>query len=186
MLSLLWPGHSAEQAKAVRPTIGLAGRRTRPASARSARTARRAQSVCRGTVRCGSPAVKPRQGVHCKLPHPMVLSPNTVESPSSKRERWVKEGQNSPARSTVPELNGGEGVSPSGWGAALGSSEALGPAYGERGGVKWLSTNEVVENGGECGGDGLPEADTALVRMRRRGWPPFIVVHCVEATRAAP
>jgi hypothetical protein len=38
------------------------------------------------------------------------------------------------------ELNGGEGAGPSGWGAALGSSEALGPAYGERGGLaptKW-------------------------------------------------
>jgi hypothetical protein len=32
-----------------------------------------------------------------------------------------------------------DGVGPSGWGAALGSSEALGPVYGERGGgeVAW-------------------------------------------------
>jgi hypothetical protein len=32
-----------------------------------------------------------------------------------------------------------DGVGPSGWGVALGSSEALGPVYGERGGgeVAW-------------------------------------------------
>jgi hypothetical protein len=47
-------------------------------------------------------------------------------------------------------LNGGEGAGPSGWGAALGSGEALGPTYGERGGVKWLDTNEVAENRGEA------------------------------------
>jgi hypothetical protein len=52
--------------------------------------------------------------------------------------------------------------------------------------VRWLGTNEVVENRGECGGDGLPEADTALVRTRRRGLPPFIAVHCVEAMQAVP
>jgi hypothetical protein len=85
----------------------------------------------------------------------------------------------------VLELNNGEGVGPSGWGAALGSGEALGPTHEERGGVRWLITDEVVENRGKCGGDGLPEADTTLVRMSRRGWPPFIVVHCVEATWAA-
>jgi hypothetical protein len=51
--------------------------------------------------------------------------------------------------------------------------------------VRWLITDEVVENRGECGGEGLPEADTMLVRTSRRGWPPFIVVHCVEATWAA-
>jgi hypothetical protein len=45
---------------------------------------------------------------------------------------------------------------------------------------------EVVENRGKHGGDGLPEADTALVRTRCSGWPPFIAVHCVEATRAVP
>jgi hypothetical protein len=48
------------------------------------------------------------------------------------------------------ELNDGEGAGPSGWGAALGSSEALGPAYGERGGVRWLGTDEVAENRGEA------------------------------------
>jgi hypothetical protein len=96
-------------------------------------------------------------------------------------ERW-----SSPARSMVPELNGGEGADPSGWGIALGSREALGLAYRERGWVRWLGTDKVAKNRGECGGDGLPEADTALVRTRRRGWAPFIAVHCVKATRAAP
>jgi hypothetical protein len=78
------------------------------------------------------------------------------------------------------------GAGPSGQGAALGSGEALGPAYGERGGVRWLGINEVAGNIGECGGDGLPEANTTLVRTRCSGWPPSVVVHCVEATRAAP
>jgi hypothetical protein len=84
----------------------------------------------------------------------------------------------------APELNDSDGVGPLGWGAALGTGEALGPAYRERGGVKWLGTNEVALNRGECGGDGFPEADMVLVWTRRRGWPPFIAVHCVEATRA--
>jgi hypothetical protein len=53
-------------------------------------------------------------------------------------------------RSMASELNDGEGAGPSGWGAALGSSEALGPAYGERGGVRWLGTDEVAENRGEA------------------------------------
>jgi hypothetical protein len=43
----------------------------------------------------------------------------------------------------------------------------------------------MVENRGEHGDDGLPEAEKVLVRTRCSGWPPFIVVHCVEATRAA-
>jgi hypothetical protein len=36
-------------------------------------------------------------------------------------------------------------------------------------GVRWLGTNEAVENRGECGGDSLPKGDTAWVRMRCRG-----------------
>jgi hypothetical protein len=39
------------------------------------------------------------------------------------------ERRSSPARSTVQELNGDEGASPSGQGAALGSGEALGPTH---------------------------------------------------------
>jgi hypothetical protein len=48
------------------------------------------------------------------------------------------ERRSSPVRLTAPELNGDEGAGPLGWGAALGSGEALGPTYGERGGVRWL------------------------------------------------
>jgi hypothetical protein len=112
-------------------------------------------------ARGGSSAAKPRQGVHHKLPQPTVHSPDTVESPSSKRGRRATEGQNSPARSTAPELNGGEGAGPSGRGAALGSGEALGHVYGERGGVRWLGTDEVLENRGSV-------AVTAYRRWTRR------------------
>jgi hypothetical protein len=92
----------------------------------------------------------------------------------------------SPTRSMALELNCGEGVGPLGQGAALGSGEALELVYGERGGVRWLSTDEVVKNSGERDSDGLPEADIALVQTRCSGWPPFIAVHCIEATWAAP
>jgi hypothetical protein len=54
-------------------------------------------------------------------------------------------------------------------GAALGPCGALGPTHGEGGGVRQLDTDEAVENRGGCGGNGLPEADTARVRMRCRG-----------------
>jgi hypothetical protein len=40
----------------------------------------------------------------------------------------------------IPELNGGEGANPSGWGLA----------YRERGEVRWLGTDEVAENRGEA------------------------------------
>jgi hypothetical protein len=87
---------------------------------------------------------------------------------------------------TAPELNDGEGADSSSWEAALGSGEALRPAHGEKGGVRWLGTNGVSESRGECGGDGLPEVDTVLAWTRCRGWPPFLAMHCIEATRAAP
>jgi hypothetical protein len=32
--------------------------------------------------------------------------------------------------------------------------------------VRWLGTDKVAENRGERGDDGVPEADTTLVRMR--------------------
>jgi hypothetical protein len=57
----------------------------------------------------------------------------------------MMERQSSSTRSTVPELNDGEGAGPSGLGATLGSGEALGPTHGERDGVRWLGTDEVVE-----------------------------------------
>jgi hypothetical protein len=59
-----------------------------------------------------------------------------------------------------------EGANSLGWEAALGSGEALRPAHGEKGGVRWLGTDGVLESRGECGGDGLLEADTVLARMR--------------------
>jgi hypothetical protein len=59
----------------------------------------------------------------------------------------------------APELNCGEGVGSSRRGATLCSGEAPRPVHRERGGVRWLSSEGVAENRGECGGDGLPEAD---------------------------
>jgi hypothetical protein len=56
------------------------------------------------------------------------------------------------------QLNGSEGASPLGWGAALGSGEALVPAYGERGGVRWLGTDEVQKT----------EVSTAVMAYQRR------------------
>jgi hypothetical protein len=73
-----------------------------------------------------------------------------IESPNSQRGKRATEGQNSPVQSTAPELNGGEGAGSSGFGAPLGSGEALGPTYGERGGVRWLGTDKVEENRGEA------------------------------------
>jgi hypothetical protein len=142
---------ASKQVREAWPTTGLAGRRTRPASARSTRTARRAppqhaQSVCHGTTHGGSPVAKPWQGVHRKLPQPTVHSLDTVESPSLKRGSRATEGWNSSAWSMASELNDVEGASPFSWGVALGSGEALGPAYGERGGVRRLGTDEAVEN----------------------------------------
>jgi hypothetical protein len=69
-------------------------------------------------------------------------------------ERW-----SSPTRSMAPELNDGEGVDPSGRGAALGSGEALGPTHGKRGGVRRLNTDSVAGTQVRCGGGSLPEAD---------------------------
>jgi hypothetical protein len=83
------------------------------------------------------------------------------------------EGAGPLARSMASELNGSEGDGPSGRGAALGSGKAMGPAHGERGGVRWLDTDEVAKNRGKHDGDGLPGANTALVRTRCRGRPFF-------------
>jgi hypothetical protein len=80
------------------------------------------------------------------------------------------ERQSSTTRSMAPELNGSEGAGPLGWEAALGSGEALGPTCRERGGVRWLGTDEVVENRGECGGSSLPEEGSGggTDKMNRR------------------
>jgi hypothetical protein len=69
------------------------------------------------------------------------------------------ERRSSPVWSMVSELNSGEGVCPSGRGVALGSGKALGPAHGERGGVRWLDTDCVAGTEARCGGDNLPEAN---------------------------
>jgi hypothetical protein len=79
--------------------------------------------------------------------------------------------RSSPAWSTAPEVSSGEGVGSSGRGATLSSGEAPGPAHGERGGVRWLGTDGMVENRGECSGDGLPEADkgAGADEMQKKG-----------------
>jgi hypothetical protein len=79
------------------------------------------------------------------------------------------EGHNSPARPTAPELNGGEGVAFLVREVAPKLKEAPGPTQWERGGVRRLGTDEAVENRSGCGGDGLPEVETAQVRTRRIG-----------------
>jgi hypothetical protein len=86
---------------------------------------------------------------------PMVQSPDTVESPSSKRGRWATERQNSPVQSTAPEVNSGEGITFLVREAAPKLKEDPGSTYGERGGVRWLDTDGAVENRGGCGGGGL-------------------------------
>jgi hypothetical protein len=80
-------------------------------------------------------------------------------------------GRNSSARSTALELNSGEGVGPSGWGAALGSGEALGPVYGGRGGVRRLGTEGAAEN---IGGDGLPEEGSGGGTNKMHGEGPLL------------
>jgi hypothetical protein len=94
------------------------------------------------------------------------------------------EGWNSPTRSTAPELNGSDGADPSGWGAALGSGEALGPAYRERGGVRWLGTDGAAENRGGCGGDSLSEGGSSRGVDKQMGGSSFIAAHYMGATRA--
>jgi hypothetical protein len=128
----------------------------------------------------------PWEDVHGKHPRISVHLPDTVLGTELKQGGWTMERRSSPVWSMVSELNGGEGAGPLGQGAALGSGKALGHAHGERGGVRWLDTDEVAENRGKRGGDRLPGADTVLMRTRCRGWPSFIVVHCLEATWAAP
>jgi hypothetical protein len=133
-----------------------------------------------------------REGVHVALPWASTHPPNTVQGTSSQRGGWAMEMRSSMVRSTASELNDGEGVGSSSRGAAPSSGEALGPAHGEEGGVRWLGTDDVVGIEVRCGGDGLPETDKRHCADKRRwrrqdamGWPPFIVVHCVGATQPA-
>jgi hypothetical protein len=69
------------------------------------------------------------------------------------------EMRSSLSRSIARELNGGEGVSSSGWGVAPSSREAPGPAHGEEGGVRYFSTDGVAVIEARHSGDGLPEMD---------------------------
>jgi hypothetical protein len=101
----------------------------------------------------------PQKDVHRKHPWTSAHLPNMVPGAESKRGGQMTERRSSPARSTAPELNGSEGASPSDWGAALGSGEALGPTHEERGGVRWLDTDSVVGIEVRRGGGSLPKAD---------------------------
>jgi hypothetical protein len=153
------------------PAWPAARRGPRPHAARARRgvlgpSALRARAVARLTVaRRGQTSA----GCTSQASQPMVNSPDTVESPSSKRGRRTTEGQNSPAQSTASELNGGEGVAFLVWEVAPKLKEAPGPTQWERGGVRRLGTGAAAENRGGCSGDGLPEAETARVRTRHRG-----------------
>jgi hypothetical protein len=71
----------------------------------------------------------------------------------------MTESRSSPAWSTAPELNGGEGAGPSGRGAVLGFGEALRHAHGGRGGVRWLGTDSVVGTEARRDGGSLLETD---------------------------
>jgi hypothetical protein len=122
-----------------------------------------AHSARRGAASDGRRLDGQREDVHGKHSWTSAHLPDTIPSGESKRGGRTTERRSSPLQSTVLELNDSEGAGPSGRGATLSSGEALGPAYGERGGVRWLNTDEVVENRGERGSDGLPNADTALV-----------------------
>jgi hypothetical protein len=124
-----------------------------PARRSVARAARSTADGARATLHRGTLGSErlwhePRQSLDREHPRRTANPPDMVVSSSSKRGRQAMEGRSSPVRSTAPELNDGEGACPSGWGAALGSGEALGPTYGERGGMIWLGTNRAVENRG--------------------------------------
>jgi hypothetical protein len=88
MLGLPRPGHSPEQAGQRDPHPGwpAAERDSRLRAVRAWRGALgpgRAQCAFHGMAGGGSPAAKPWQGVHYKLPQPTVKSLDMVESPSS-------------------------------------------------------------------------------------------------------
>jgi hypothetical protein len=81
----------------------------------------------------------------------IVHSPDTVESPSSKRGRQATEGRNSPAWSTAPDCSGGQGKSTTPRKAALRWVGARGPAKEERGRLVRSGDGElVVEIGAEA------------------------------------
>jgi hypothetical protein len=124
-----------------------------------------ARSVRRGTASDGRRLHGPWKDVHGKHPWTSVHLPDTVPKAESKRGGWTTKRRSSPAWSTTPKVNCGEGAGPSGRGAALGSVEALGPAHGERGGVRWLDTDSVAATEVRHNGGSLPKAD-----RRPRAW----------------
>jgi hypothetical protein len=103
--------------------------------------------------------------------HPWATAhlPDTVQSTSSQRGGQATEARSSPVRSTAPELNEGEGGGPTARGAALSSSKPPGPAHEDRKRVRWLTRR----------------GQERWCRREAMGWPPFIVVPCVGATRPA-
>jgi hypothetical protein len=64
--------------------------------------------------------------------------------------------QSSPVRSTMSELNGGEGGGPAARGAALSSGEAPGPMYEDGKWVRQLGIDDMAETKVRNGGGGLP------------------------------
>jgi hypothetical protein len=66
-------------------------------------------------------------------------------------------------------LTGEEEVTWAGLGGTLRPCGSLGPAYGERGGVRCLGTDEAAENRGGCGGDNLPEGGSGGVVDKMNG-----------------
>jgi hypothetical protein len=118
-----------------------------------------ARSARRGAASGGRQLDGPWEDIHWKHQWTSALLIDTVPGAESKQEGQMMERWSSPARSMAPELNGGEGAGPSGWGAALGSGKALGPRNGERGGATWLSTDSVVGTEARCGGGSLMKGD---------------------------
>jgi hypothetical protein len=126
---------------------------------RSTRRAARSENAQHGVGGGGRRWDGQREGVHSVLPWASVHPPDTVQGTSSQQGGRATEIQSSPARSTAPELNGGECVSSSGRGVALSSKEAPGPTHEEEGGVRWLDTDSVAGTEARHGGGGLPETD---------------------------
>jgi hypothetical protein len=140
---------------------------------RSALGPGRAQSACRGTAGGGSPVAKPWQGVHRKLSQPMVHSPDTIESPSSRCGRRATEGQNSPVCSTALDGSGGRGKSTMPRKATPRWVGAPGPVEEERGRLVRSGNGEpVVEIGAEAAAS-LPADGEASGVNKMHGEGPF-------------
>jgi hypothetical protein len=84
----------------------------------------------------------------------------------------------------TPELNGGEGVAFLVREVASKLKEALGPAYGERGGVRWLGTDGAAKNRGGVVATAYRRKAAVGAQTKCTGKVPFIVAYRIEATRA--